>query len=324
MAIERSDIHRPSAIVPEDYEYVAQEYAKVEYSGIADFLLSERAVIEAHRKRTGGTYSGHEHGGNCMVCGAAAIYTVLFYHSKTNSYVRMGQDCARKCEIGDPKLFEAFKKYVHDALERKAGKAKAEAILKEKGLEAAWTLFLTWCETLEKATDKCVNCGFDNRFHRRDCPWYEGTEEARISDIVGRLVKYGSVSEKQVDFVKSMLNRISTRAERAAKIAAERAAALDCPAGRIQIEGQVLTVKTVPTDFGNIQKMLVKHVVGWTVWGTVPNSISVIDEPGGQRLIGHGDRVKFVATVEVSKEDPKHGFFKRPTNAEIVKEVSNG
>ena len=105
---ERSDVHRPSALNPEDYEFVGQEVSKFEGIESCEFILREREAIRAHMAKTGGNYSGHEHGGNCMVCGSPnAIYTVLFYHQKTNTYVRMGQDCAMKCEMGEGMMDQA-------------------------------------------------------------------------------------------------------------------------------------------------------------------------------------------------------------------------
>src|SRR5215469_17049189 len=96
----RTDIHRPSAIVPDDYEFVAFEHIKIESFGECEYVLQQRRLIQQHMERTGATYSAHEHGGNCMICGnVMATYTILFYHAKTNSYVRAGQDCAQKLEM---------------------------------------------------------------------------------------------------------------------------------------------------------------------------------------------------------------------------------
>jgi len=280
---KREDAHKPSAIVPEDYEYVAQECIKVEGIETCEILMMNRAKIEAHMARTGGTYSGHEHGGNCMVCGSVnAIYTVLFYHKKTNSYIRMGSDCAEKCECGNSADFRYFRTAVQDALARKAGLAKAEATLKTLNLSKAWE----------------IHGGTVN-----------GNEESIIRDIVGKLIQYGGLSEKQIAFVGKLLNQIETRPEREAKKAAEAAAAQPCPSGRVEIRGEVLCTKIQESYFGDTLKMLVRADEGFKVWGSVPNSI----DPK------KGDVVYFMAQVEPSKDDPKFGFFKRPTRAEVVR-----
>ena len=281
----RTDVHRPSEIVPSDYEYVAQEYLKVEDLGTALFLEAERARIKRHMEKTGGTYSHHEHGGNCMVCGSVnAIYTVLFYHAKTNSYVRMGSDCAMKCEMSvDFGSLNKFRAAIEDARLAVAGKKKAAAILADRGLSKAWDLY----------TVDAVAAGYKY-------------EEATINDIVGKLVKYGSVSDKSLDFVKTLLERIETRAAKAAAEAAELAAALDCPEGRMTITGTVLGLKTEEGPYGVTTRMLVKTDDGYKVWGSRTANFE------------KGDRVSFVATVMPSDRDKKFGFFKRPTKGVVL------
>jgi hypothetical protein len=54
--------------------------------------------------------------------------------------------------------------------------------------------------------------------------------------------------------------------------------------------------------------MLVKDDRGFRVYGTVPGDIIGV---------ANGDRVRFDAAVEPSKDDPKFGFYKRPTKATI-------
>lgn len=89
---------------------------------------------------------------------------------------------------------------------------------------------------------------------------------------------------------------------------AEAAKAEDCPTGRVEIEGEVLSLKWQRGNYGDTYKMLVKDARGFKVWGTVPSSI---DPEVGQE-------VSFTATVEPSKDDAKFGFYKRPTQAVVV------
>lgn len=141
---------------------------------------------------------------------------------------------------------------------------------------------------------------------------YEGNTEAyeenTVRDIVGKLVKYGSVSDKQLAFVGALLKRIEDRPAREAreKAAYEAAAPVPITNDRINITGEVLTVKIKDGRFGSSLKMLIKHNDGYKLWGTVPAVLS-----SAQR----GDRVEFDATVKPSDDDPKFGFFNRPTNA---------
>ena len=286
----RTDIHRPSAIIPSEYEWVGFECVPSTGDALADVdvQLSERARIRAHMARTGGTYSRHAHGGNCMVCGNAnAIYTVLFHHRSSNVYVRMGQDCAQKCDMGyDEGRWNAFRRNMDDARRNRAGKLKAERTLADAGLTRAWEVYVA----------NVAVAGHD--------------EEVIIRDIVAKLIQYGSLSDKQFGFVRNLIRRIDTRAERLAARAAEQEAAAPLPAaGRVVIEGEVISTKVVDTDFGTFTKMLVRHVTGWKVWGTVPAALAGVQK---------GEKVRFTATLAPSNDDPKFGFFSRPSKAEFL------
>lgn len=171
----------------------------------------------------------------------------------------------------------------------------AELILDNNGILAAWAIY-------QGAPDA--------RF-----------EERTIQDIIGRLAnpRNGNISDRQVAFVRSLLVKIAGRAAQAAQRQAtreaERASAADVVAGRREIEGVVLTTKLVQGHFGTTVKMLVQAADGSKVWGTVPAALTASYTRHG---VERGDTVALVATVEPSKDDPKFGFFARPTNARIV------
>lgn len=288
----RTDIHRPSVIEPAHYDFVAFEYLKAEGDllGNALFLQAERARIRAHMSRTGGTYSHHAHGGNCHICGAHAVYTALFFHTPSNAYVRTGLDCAQKLECHG---IEAFRANVRGALENQAGKRKAQATLEVEGLEKAWEVY-----TATNNPDKF--------------------EELTIVDIVGKLVQYGNVSDKQMAFVRKLVSNLANRATIEAERAAKNEAAKPLPVSdkRVKITGTVVTIKK-PAEFlgGDPWRILVEHADGWKVWGSRPASLSDV---------ARGDEVEFSAAVTASDRDPKFGFFKRPTLGKITKKASAG
>lgn len=281
----RTDIHRPSAINPDEYQFVSFGNQKLEGFSDCATVNVEREILEKHMAETGGDWSRHQHGGNCHVCGAHCIYTVIFYHPESNSYIRTGGDCAENMEFRD---MNAFRRACKHYSEHKAGRMKAEGILEEKGLQGAWDLFANQVDKPQ---------------------WEENT----IVDIVGKLVKYGSASEKQFNFIGNLLDKIEKRAEIAEARAAETAAASPVPVTdeRMLVEGTVLTVKGQDTDFGYVVKCLVQHESGYKVWGTVPNPIFDDVEPGAV--------ISFMAKVEVSKDDEKFGFYKRPTKPQVIK-----
>src|SRR5665647_1585506 len=138
----RTDIHRPSVIVPADYSFIACDSL---YSNAMDvsFIRAQRAVIADHQARTGGAWSNHEHGGTCHVCGAAAMYLAVYHHTPTNTYIQTGEDCADKMSLGQPAAFRCIREQVARDREAQAGKRKAQTVLAAADLSAAWTVFTT-------------------------------------------------------------------------------------------------------------------------------------------------------------------------------------
>jgi hypothetical protein len=277
----RTDIHAPSRFQPADYDFVAYDYYGPSHGDVA--LSAHRTAFREHMAHTGGHYSTHEHGGTCHVCGAAAMYVAKFHHRPTNTYICTGMDCAEKVHVGDAAAFRRFHATVRSQLEAVAGKRKAQATLAQAGMSAAWDVYTS-------------------------TPW-AAFEEQTIGDIVGKLIKYGSISDKQMAFVGRLLTAKANRAVQAAERAAATAAAAPCPAGRQTVEGKVLSIKGQDTAFGYVTKMLVQHADGWKVWGTVAAAISAVEK---------GQTVRFVAEVTPSQDDPKFGFFARPSKAVIM------
>jgi hypothetical protein len=204
-----------------------------------------------------------------------------FHHVPSNTYVQTGEDCAEKLHEGDALNFRSFRVKAKKGIDAAAGKRKAKIFLENANLTAAWDIY---------------DGGLD--FNPK---WEENT----IYDIVRKLVQYGSISDKQELFIGNLLNQIVNRVQVAARRAAEEAAALPIPVtGRVAISGTVLTLKGQDTMYGYVTKMLVQHDDGWKVWGTVPQALAEVEK---------GHHVNFTATITVDDNDPKFGFFKRPS-----------
>jgi hypothetical protein len=281
---KRTDIHRPSAINPKGYTFVACDYFGPGLDSIG--FLPDRERFRAHQQRTGGTYSGHTHGGTCGICGAHALYVARFHHAESNTYITTGLDCANKLEIGDPVYFRGFRERVRAGIEARAGKAKAQRFLASVGLEEAWAIWVSGSEGLPRPAFLIV-------------------------DIIGKLIRYGSISEKQVEFLRKLLLDVKDAEVIAARRAAETAAAAPVPVTneRIEVVGEILSSKVVDSDFGSTLKILVKHASGFKVWGTAPLSLESTEK---------GTVIAFSARVQPSADDPKFGFFSRPTKARVV------
>jgi len=190
----RTDIHRPSVIKTDAYVLVGFKYI-----GPADanfgFIGDDRFAIAHHIKQTGGRYSHHDHGGTCGVCGAYAHTLGVFWHQDTNTYINAGEECSHKLDAGEDIAFRAFKKRIAAGLETARGKARAQKVLADNSLTAAWDI-------AEGTVDK----------------WEENT----IRDIVRKLIQYGDISEKQLAFLAKLVAQIPTReAANAARAAAD-------------------------------------------------------------------------------------------------------
>lgn len=306
----RTDIHRPSVINPTEYTFVAFGYqAETGPYGFPGVAKAEREALRVHMEKTGGKWSTHEHGGNCHVCGASAVYTVIFWHEPTNVYIRTGNICADKMQWGyDVGDFDAFKTALKADRELRAGLRKGRALAEDNDALDAWQIFediRTWQRNgwpPEYADDTA----------KVPPEWWT------IVDIFNKLVKYGSLSEKQWKFVKILPERAAKRDERKAQWEAEKAAAKDAPSGRGEATGTVVKFEYRDYGFKSVPKMVVKTVDGWLFWSTVPESMfdasKEVDEYG-MTIKSHeirGSTVTIRATFTPSDDDPKFAFAKRP------------
>jgi len=271
----RIDTHRPSAIVPADYAFVGFKYIGP-YAGFIN--ANQMEFIEAHRARTGGRYSSHDHGGTCGICGASAMYLAVFHHPVSNTYINVGETCADKMDLSD-EGFNLFRKTVKGEKGRIAGKAKAQATLADMGLSAAWDIYLT-----DSQTDRY--------------------EESILREMVSKLVRYGSISEKQAAFAQSLLERISGRAALAAQRAAENASSafLGAVGDRLDLTLTCQWSKSFDTQFGTL-----------TVHGFKDASGNIVIYKG-QRIADKGETLTLKATIKTheDREGVKQTVINRP------------
>lgn len=76
-----------------------------------------------------------------------------------------------------------------------------------------------------------------------------------------------------------------------------------------RVTGEIISMKLHENAYGTREVMTVKDERGFKVWGTQPRSLYEAQK---------GDKVTFLATVEVSDRDEFFGFFRRPTRAQIA------
>ena len=140
-----------------------------------------------------------------------------------------------------------------------------------------------------------------------------GSWEREIAeDMLRKLAKYFSLSRKQIAFVRKI---VEESPEKEAKIKARKEAdeatrknAPDWESGRYEIEGKVLSVKSVESDWGRSLKCLIQLDDGRKCWGTVPSGVAA----------ERGDWIEIRATFEPAPDDSKFAFYKRPKLIDIV------
>lgn len=263
----RTDLHRPSVIVPEDYRFVACDY----YGSGLDALgyVGDRMAFRADMERTGGRFSGHEHGGTCHVCGASALYVAKYHHKPTNSYIVTGLDCAEKMDIADEVAFRSFKKRIAAGRKMFRGLAKAQETLNTVGLQAAWAIY--------SATDRTGHA----------------KAEEIVFDIVGKLVKYGSISDPQTALISRLLGDIAARPARQAAFQAARAveAANSRHVGTVGERRDFTLTATFRASFDTQYGTLFVH-------GFKDPEGNVVIYKGGKAIAERGETIRVKATVK--------------------------
>lgn len=128
-------------------------------------------------------------------------------------------------------------------------------------------------------------------------------------DIYTRYLKWGNLSEAQRTLVIAIYNGslTVTRAKGSPFVGPLRQHLEVVQGKKITITGQVIGFKEIPdpychSEFATILKMIVLDDRGFKVYGSVPINLS----------ISKGQRIQFVANIEVSGTDGYFGFFKRP------------
>jgi hypothetical protein len=302
----RKDIHRPSEINPQDYEFVCVQYLWVKDDfGEIDANRLGFEQFNAHRGMTGGKFAAIEHGGTCFCCGANARFVARYYHADSNTYVQFGERCAEKVDQGEAQAFRKLRREVAQARLRKAGRSKARVLLDEAGLAGAWTVW------------------------QSPSPELPAREQAIIGSVVSRIISSGAVSPKQSALIKNLLvylaNHKQIDAEREAKRQAEKEAAAVCPEGTATVHGVIVSVKAKESAYGVDVKATIKDQSGFIVWGNLPKAAGHLIEWTGDyygnrtpRLLAKEPRIEFQASITRSSNDAKFGFFKRPTKVRVI------
>lgn len=272
MNTARTDIHRPSVMDPADYENIG-DYDTHDDEGYFYMTPEATALYNAGEI----DYFNQQGAPRCDHCGHRARRFVMFLHHPSQKIVSVGWQCSVKLSLDNRTQLQM----------KKQGEAH-----RRQALVTAWRAESDDNEAAWKFLSETVESGnYGGGFY---------------FDLLHKLNRYGSLSEKQVAAVLRSRDR---DAEFAAKREAEKATASPVITGRVDITGEIVSLKWKDSDFGGSMKMLVRDDRGFKVWGTQPASLGNAEK---------GDRVTFTASVETSRDDETFGFFKRPTGAVIA------
>lgn len=235
----RTDCHRPGAIVPSNYAHVIF-YALPDHNVPGDRGLNVDFVRKLYTDETPREFYGAI--GKCGVCGACFKYGELWRHVPTGDLVHLGHECAHKYElVADMDDWSA---------ELESLKARRAAYIQGQLNARKRDQFLARHEGLREALE---------------------TDHYIVRDIASRFRQWHEISEKQVALVMKLAGEAGERAARPAEV--------NVPAPisdkRQTIEGVVVSVKDQETAYGITTRATIKVTTPegvWLCWGTVPHS----------------------------------------------------
>lgn len=230
-------------------------------------------------------------GSSCDHCGTAIMYE-FWCRASDGTAFKVGCDCILKLRGRDPELERAAReerRKIRREQRRERNRARRE---ENRAL---------WRRRHAREAREFLAA------HPGVADLFRGCKHPVLRDMARKLARYGSLSEGQLRYARSLKEQAEAPPE-----------VFDgtFPDGqRVDVEGRVLAVKwrpgPVPWHPG-VLKMLValRDAEGreYKAWGTVPQAI----DPD------RGDRVAFRATFKRSDDDPHFGFFSRPAKAQVV------
>lgn len=294
---KKPTIHNPTHFEPSDYEVTDYlDNKRPQYFGQDRdaYELEVKWWKEEMARTFGPNWIKKIH--HCIHCGNGNVrWITAVYHAPTKETVVFGSDCTER--LGFPN--------------RVAWKL-AELQSREQAKHARIKIWNMRVRFLEAHPEVAT------AIETAKQPLHAGN--AFVQDVLSKLDRYGSLSDKQVAAVLSSLARDVEHAARKAAEATEVKG--PAPEGRTTVTGLVLSTKDVEGDWGTTTKMLLKLSNNARVWLTAPRSSDIF----------RGDTVTVTATFEVSKNDPSFGFGKRPHLVNVVsagikqetKETNNG
>jgi hypothetical protein len=291
-AAPRTDPHRPSALIPGDYDYVlsyslASTFERmpipaygVNCPGSADNHAPDGRCCVVGLRRAGVKWAATGTTGKCSVCGASYIHGDVWRHRPTGEHIHIGYICAERCEmLADRSAYELGMNRLRQAtLHAMRRNERQERIVQ----------FLDAHPGLEADLNE---------------------NHPILRDMNAKLDRWGSLSDRQIAFARKLARDVRNPE-----------AHVDAPEGRgVTFSGVVVSVKLV-AGFGYnapaTTKMVVKVAAtggSWLVYVTAP--AAVLDAINGSPL--KGATVTVTADLERSPNKRHFAFGKRPRAARL-------
>jgi hypothetical protein len=269
----RTDVHSPTNLITEDYEFIA----------CGDHHPTEGFTPDLPTLPSCGIHPVAQ----CDHCGAHLRYYAVLRHIPTDTLVEVGETCLANRFSLATRQFKAL----HEAA---AAKRAEHQIVNARN---AWF-----------AANPDARLAYDWAAERLQSPSTDLWEG--VWTFVAKVKRYGDTSDKFVAAVLKCRERdIAYQAAQAARKVASNPP-VDVPTGRIQISGQVISLKWKHTQFGESLKAVIVDTRGFKVYGTVPAKL--------ESKVNLQDHITLTAAVTPSPDDPTFGFYSRPTQAVIT------
>lgn len=284
---QRTDCHRPGAIVPEDYRPVVWYSLATSEGGWPVPAINIDKVIEVHKaaREAGKAVFGST--GKCGVCGAVFVYGEVWRHEPTGELVHLGHDCSTKYElIQDVSVSGEYLQ--QNEVARRA--TAAERIRAQKAL--AKQRYLDEHPGLEEALK---------------------VDHHIVADLADKLARFGSLSDKQIALAKKLADEVKNPKPAEVHVPG--------PLGKTEFTGEIVGAKTVVGDYGTAVKITVKvQATGgtWLAWGTAPKALlDACGHASGGNDALRGKVVTLRGTLEAGR-DEHFRFVKRPSLVKVT------
>ena len=281
----RNDIHCPTNFKPQDYD-VVDYFGELTLSDECGHPMPEQYGQDAMRLYEGGDRSGNPHPdlNQCDLCGQHFVHGAVLVHTH-GDVITVGGICMSGI-AGVPALTDGDRLY-------RVKRAMREA-------QRVANLRLTLAE----------NPGINRALK---------TDHYISQDLRGKLIEWGTLSEKQVELAFKLQADVANRPPEL------EPAPVPVTDDRVRVEGTILSTKEVEGYMGGTTTKCLIQVPtdggAFKLWGTLPQKATDAqwdhEREHGEWPEIKGAKIAFTARLEPSRDDEAFGFYKRPTKVEV-------